>query len=233
MEFIEIIKEEEVINKGIYCITNLINNKKYIGSSNNISSRIYWHKLRLKKNLHYNEKLQLDWNIITEELFSFTIIEKVDNNLTNRERYWIEFLKTNIEEFGYNSSLPQTSTKKAEHSIEIKEKQRQIQLDYIENNKEVFYERVKKSRETIKSKIESGEITSIGNKNFGDKKKVRIKAENLITSEIREFESIKEASIQLEINKNRIQEAVVGWKSISKDKRKKVLSTNNWKFSKI
>ena len=40
---------------GIYCITNIISNKIYIGSSNNIYNRINRHKSSLKKNNHYNK----------------------------------------------------------------------------------------------------------------------------------------------------------------------------------
>ena len=47
---------------GIYKITNIINNKIYIGSSSNISLRWNQHIEKLIYNLHENYKLQNDFN---------------------------------------------------------------------------------------------------------------------------------------------------------------------------
>jgi group I intron endonuclease len=47
---------------GVYMITNLVNNKVYIGSSTNIHKRIWRHKSVLKKNKHYNLHLQSAWS---------------------------------------------------------------------------------------------------------------------------------------------------------------------------
>lgn len=52
------------INKisGIYRITNLINNKMYIGSSLNMKVRFRNHKYKLIKNTHENNRLQNAFN---------------------------------------------------------------------------------------------------------------------------------------------------------------------------
>jgi group I intron endonuclease len=47
---------------GIYRIINKINDKFYIGSSDNIERRFSRHLLDLKKNKHDNQHLQNAWN---------------------------------------------------------------------------------------------------------------------------------------------------------------------------
>lgn len=94
----------EVI-QGIYKITNLINNKVYIGSSKNIYNRINrHHKSYLRNNNHWNIHLQNAWNKYGGEKFKFEIIEVVDNegSLKSREQYWMDFYKASNREYGYN-----------------------------------------------------------------------------------------------------------------------------------
>ena len=59
---------------GIYQITNLVNNKKYIGSSVDIKRRWAIHKTQLKNDKHPNPKLQHGWNKHGESNFLFVII---------------------------------------------------------------------------------------------------------------------------------------------------------------
>lgn len=60
---------------GIYKITNLVNNKVYIGSSKNIDRRIIQHRQKLNKNKHYNSYLQRAWNKYGEDNFKFETVE--------------------------------------------------------------------------------------------------------------------------------------------------------------
>lgn len=94
---------------GIYVIINLKNNKRYIGSSFNISKRLYEHKRLLRKGEHGNTHLQNAWNKYGEDGFSFDVLETIslDKSITNRElrdleTFYIEQFKTYIPEFGYN-----------------------------------------------------------------------------------------------------------------------------------
>ena len=61
---------------GVYSITNLQNNKRYIGSSKNIESRWADHRRRLRKNTHHSIHLQRAWNEYGEQNFCFEILEE-------------------------------------------------------------------------------------------------------------------------------------------------------------
>lgn len=78
------------IKTGIYCIENLINNKKYIGMTSNIYSRFSKHKSALRRNCRDNIHLQDDWNKYGEENFIFCILEEcTGNELDAKEDYYI------------------------------------------------------------------------------------------------------------------------------------------------
>lgn len=65
--------------QGIYKITNLINNKCYIGQSRNIESRIKKHFSNLEKNIHHSQYLQEDFNKYGKENFSIEILETIND----------------------------------------------------------------------------------------------------------------------------------------------------------
>lgn len=91
------------MKSGIYSITNIVNNKKYIGQSININSRISAHKTHLKNNKHSNEYLQNQYNKYGIQNFLFEVVEYVDiDKLDEREVYWIEKFSTMDRSKGYN-----------------------------------------------------------------------------------------------------------------------------------
>ena len=55
----------EIIS-GIYCIENIINGKKYIGSSKDIYGRWVQHENELNKGRHHSSYLQHEWNNIRQ-----------------------------------------------------------------------------------------------------------------------------------------------------------------------
>lgn len=95
------------IISGIYKITNLINNKIYIGQSINVYQRWEAHKYA---SLNKNSK---EYNIYFHNAlrkyginnFFFEIIELCDKTkLDERERYWIEYYHSYDRKIGYNES---------------------------------------------------------------------------------------------------------------------------------
>lgn len=90
--------------KGIYTITNIKNNKIYVGRSVDINTRWKLHQKQLLKNRHENILLQRAFNKYGKEYFIYQIIELVDKEevLIEREQYWMDFLKSYDTKIGYN-----------------------------------------------------------------------------------------------------------------------------------
>lgn len=92
------------ISKGIYKITNINNNKVYIGSSSNIERRFSEHKRDLKENKHHSYKMQNDFNLSKNiEDFVFEVIENANSSkvdLFRKEQFYID--KYDAYNSGYN-----------------------------------------------------------------------------------------------------------------------------------
>lgn len=109
-------------NPGIYIITNLVNNKYYIGESVNWEIRIQNHKNELRNNLHPNFYLQNSYNKYGVESFSFELLEECEEQfLASQENYWCNLLNTHNSKFGYNLK-PTNPYGKSSHSKESLEK---------------------------------------------------------------------------------------------------------------
>jgi group I intron endonuclease len=89
----------------IYKITNLVNDKFYVGSTTNTRERFRTHRNKLRSNIHHTKHLQAAWNKYGEGKFSFEIIEVVPDgaSLQAAEDNW---LKNHVgKEYCYNSGL--------------------------------------------------------------------------------------------------------------------------------
>lgn len=88
---------------GIYCITNIITNHKYIGQSKNIYRRFYEHKCACE-----NIPLKNAINKYGVDNFSFEIIRAISESkissvlLDSLESFYIKKYKTMDRNFGYN-----------------------------------------------------------------------------------------------------------------------------------
>src|SRR5689334_15389338 len=92
-----------IYKPGIYKITNILNNKFYIGSAVSCGRRWNIHKCHLLKNKHHSKYLQNTFNKYGLNNFTFEIIELVEDFandkailkecLLRREQYYIDSLK--------------------------------------------------------------------------------------------------------------------------------------------
>lgn len=117
----------EIIKTGIYKITNLINNKIYVGSAggkNGFKQRWLIHKNTLKSGKHGNKHLQKAWDKHGENSFIFEIIEFVQdtNIILVREQYYFDLLKPYINKIGYNISKIAGSNLGYNQTFEAKQK---------------------------------------------------------------------------------------------------------------
>lgn len=113
---------------GIYKITNLINNKIYIGQSVDIYTR--WAKYKSIKYCH-NEHLRNSFLKYGINNFLFEIIEICnEKDLDEEEKYYIQ--KFNSFEHGYNQ------TKGGHNNYETKRNYKIVQIDT--NNNEIINE---------------------------------------------------------------------------------------------
>lgn len=84
---------------GIYLIFCKLNNKTYIGSAKNLSTRWNEHVGLLNKQIHFNRHLQRAWIKYGADMFEYSIKEELgEYNKTyffSQENYWIDFYKEN------------------------------------------------------------------------------------------------------------------------------------------
>jgi group I intron endonuclease len=67
--------------RGIYKITNKMNNKNYIGESLDVKRRWDEHIEHLNNNKHHSYKLQQDWNKYGQDNFEFGVIALLDDEI--------------------------------------------------------------------------------------------------------------------------------------------------------
>lgn len=140
----------EYQKSGIYCLLNLHNNKFYIGSSVNLSKRVWEHFYALKKGTHYNNHLQRSYDKYSKYFVGFVLEEIEEDKLIEREQYWIDTMDASNHEIGYNI-LPSAYSFKG-HKFSDKTKRKMSELKSGENH----YNFGKSLSETTKQRISDG-----------------------------------------------------------------------------
>lgn len=112
---------------GIYCIDNLVDSKKYIGSTTCFQKRFSKHSFELRNGIHSSLHLQQAYLKHGAENFQFSIVELVDKNipdfeevLLKTENQYIEKFRSNNKKFGYNLRILAFSNYGISHSPSAK-----------------------------------------------------------------------------------------------------------------
>ncbi len=109
----------------IYCITNIVNDKQYVGQAVNKDKRWKNHRIALRCDAHTNRHLQSAYNKYGVDSFVYTILEIVPSGpdlkdrLTAREQYWMDTLNT-VTPNGYNLNPMAATALGFKHTEETK-----------------------------------------------------------------------------------------------------------------
>lgn len=103
----------------IYKIINIVNNKFYVGSTNNKYERFRTHRNKLRANKHHCAHLQAAWNKYGEDAFIFHVVESVTDELELQaaEDLWLQEWVGKLECYnhGMRSGAPWRGVKKENH----------------------------------------------------------------------------------------------------------------------
>lgn len=94
---------------GVYAILNLIDGKRYIGSSVRVGKRLENHLSQLRKGCHVNTYLQNSWDKYGEQSFTFLLLEEcLPVELLELEQKYLplECTKEELERQGFFNICP-------------------------------------------------------------------------------------------------------------------------------
>ena len=136
---------EDYIKVGVYQLTNLVNNKIYIGSTgDSFKTRWKTHQKKLKNNKHPNSHLQNAYNKYGDENFEFTILEVTDTKILalEKEQYFLDKYKSYDNQIGYNIEIKVDKSEISEEtklkiSNTLKEKYASGELVCADNTKNI------------------------------------------------------------------------------------------------
>lgn len=151
---------------GIYCIINIINNHRYVGSAKNIRQRLWKHRTLLRHQKHENRYLQNAWNKYGENNFDFYVLESCEENiLLEREQYYVNLLNPeyNLMKEVLRPQLSEESRKKLSQtrkakiaSGEIKKTHNRHIFQYdLEGNFIAEYESIREAARVVNTVVSS------------------------------------------------------------------------------
>jgi hypothetical protein len=177
------------MNKGIYKITNLKNNKVYIGQSEKLNNREWCHFYWLDRGEHHNEHLQKSYNKYGKENFTFEVIEETDD-LNVRELYWINEYGGVNSKLNYNLKDPLSN----EWSNYVRVKQSKKMLG--ENNSNFGNKWSEEKKKTQSNKRKGVTLEERIGKEKADKVKTKMsKSQKGRTHKKESIEKIRQANI--------------------------------------
>lgn len=147
----------------IYKITNIKNNKVYIGMTNNYHGRIWQHKHALKNNNHFSLNLQNDYFKFGIDSLKFELLKTFDNKkeaYAMEKEYIIYYKNLNLS---YNNNLG------TNHSLESINKIRQNRKGKSLGKNNHFYGKTHK-KETINQISKSRKGKCVGKDNPASRK---------------------------------------------------------------
>ena len=216
------------MSKGIYCIRNIVNNKMYIGSTNNFDNRKYRHFHQLENGIHHSILLQRAYDKYGKDSFVFEILKICDNDedLLKIEQEFLNKLKP-FSPNGYNVSTIASNCvlygenngmfgKKGENNPNFGRKNSEETLKKMSNSQKGVHkseESKQKLSKTMKEQYKNGRTPpTLGKKLSNEtKEKIRKKKSKPVKQIdkntlkiINVFESISQASDTLNIDNSTI-----------------------------
>lgn len=90
---------------AVYQIRNLMNGKRYVGSTTNLRDRWGLHKRQLRTGKHHSKHLQRAWGAYGAGTFVFEVLDKpsIQGLLIPIEQWYIDFFGVCDPAFGYNT----------------------------------------------------------------------------------------------------------------------------------
>lgn len=188
---------------GIYKITNMINNKIYIGSAVDFYDRFSHHRKRLRGGYHSNTHLQRSFDKYGENNFIFEIIEIVEDKsmLLDREQYWLDYTKCYDRNIGYNIAK---NARSPMLGVKLSDEQKK-RISEIHKGKSLSDEHKKKMSESqkgIKKSDRQREIMHQASKNYWSNDENKEKQSKRMKSAHKDNPELRNHLINY--NKNRI-----------------------------
>ncbi len=203
------------MDTGVYTITNLINNKIYVGSSSvSITNRKIHHYNAFRRNNHSNILLQRAYNKYGECNLVFEILELYSPEYCiTMEQYWINMLDACNKLYGYNILSVAGSSSGYKHTGDNK-----LKMSEFKKNNPGTKETFSKISKAHLGKLKSKECKLKIAEGLKNKKKTEEHKKNISLSKsqavlqfdkqnvfIKEWETVLEAMQNLKIDKSNIR----------------------------